>query len=108
MVAGQPDRVQSPARNKFPNLVALDGPRLFQSGAGGKRGANFLHHVRLLDLGVLDARKELRQFPQRQSNHFAARHFHQAARCAHHQLQIPAAGFVEHPLNRAIQQSRMG
>src|ERR1035438_8098541 len=37
--------------------------QLLKAGLGGKRGAHFLHHVRLLDFGFARAGKKLPQFP---------------------------------------------
>ena len=50
IVAGHPDRVQSPARNRFANLVSAARPPSLQPRPRRERRPHFLHHVRLLQL----------------------------------------------------------
>ena len=91
MVAGQPERVQSPARNRFEIRRSAERAARFEAGPGGKRRADFLHHVRLFQFRFARSGEELAEFAHGQRDHVRARHFHQAARSADDQLDVAAS-----------------
>ena len=57
MVAGQPDRVQSPARKKFANWRERGRSQRFEPRLRRKRGPNFFDDLRFLKDGILAAGK---------------------------------------------------
>ena len=78
---------------------------LFEAGARGERGADFLDHVRLLELGLGDRGEEFRAVRAARGRSPPARLIGtRDARRAHHQLQVAAAVLVEHPLDGAVEQ----
>ena len=106
MVAGQPDRVQSPARNRFGILVALHG-RAAPAPARPKTSRALLSPRALSRSSLLSRAGKTRPVLSPPARSLRPRHVHQTPRRAHHQLQISPAGFVEHPLDRPVQQRRV-
>ena len=84
MVAGQPERVQSPARTKFGTFVRSRAGEL--PTRAGRRTARTSFTTWAFSSLAPRRGKKLGQLPERQSDHIGARHIRQAARRAHHQL----------------------